>query len=120
VREVAGSNPVVPTISLHTFKPVSQPLEMNTDYARLFKLLDGYAKRHNKCFLTELFLNEDDTEYVMCFRPLTVSEDLQGPSACRYLRIEIAEAREMTRTGLLPVSVANILDEQLRPLGLGQ
>jgi hypothetical protein len=92
---------------------------MNTDYARLFKLLDGYAKRHHKCSLTELFLNEDDTEYVMCFRTLTVSKDPQSPPDCRYLRIEIAEARGMIRTGLLPISVANILEEQLRPLALG-
>ena len=92
---------------------------MRLDYSKLFKLLDGYAKRHHKCFLTELFQNGEETEYVMCFRPLTVNEDLQSRSACRYLRIELAEAAEMIRTGLLPISVANILDEQLRPLGLG-
>jgi hypothetical protein len=92
---------------------------MNTDYARLFKLLDGYAKRHHKCFLTELFLNEEDTEYILCFRPLTVSEDLESRLACRYLRVEISEAREMIRTGLLPISVANILDEQLGSLVRG-
>ena len=79
-------------------------------------LLDGYANRHHKCFLAELFLNEENTEYILCFRPLAVCNDSESPSACGYVTIEIAEAREMIRTGLLPVSAANILDEKSRAL----
>jgi hypothetical protein len=91
---------------------------MNTDYARLFKVLDGYAKRHHKCFLTELFLSTEGDEYILCFRPLVFCEDPQNQSVCRYVRIGIGEAAELTRTGLLTVSVANILDETLEPLSL--
>ena len=93
---------------------------MRSDYAKLFKPLDGYAKRHHKCFLTELFLNEDGDQYWACFRPVTVVEDSGSLSPCRYVRIEITEAREIKQTGLLPLSVANLLDEQLRPLVLSR
>jgi hypothetical protein len=89
---------------------------MRTEYARLFKLLDGYAKRHHKCFLTELFLSDERDEYILCFRPLVFREDPRNQSVCRYIRIEIGEAKDLTRTGLLTVSVANILDEKLGPL----
>ncbi len=91
---------------------------MKLDYSKLFKLLDGYAKRHHKCFLTELFLNDEGDEYILCFRPLVFREDPQNQSVCQYVRIGIGEAGELTRTGLLTVSVANILDEKLGPLNL--
>jgi hypothetical protein len=32
------------------------------------------------------------------------------------MTLEIAEVREIIRVGLLPISIANILDEQLPPL----
>jgi hypothetical protein len=91
---------------------------MNPEYARLFQILDGCAKRHHECRLTELFPNEESTEYVMCFRSLSVTNASESPFACQSVRINIAELRGMIRTELLPVSVADILDEKLRLLGL--
>ncbi len=87
-----------------------------SQYSRLFKLLDGYAKRHHKCFLAELFLNEKGDEYIMCFRPTVFHEDPRNQRACQYERIRIGEARELSRIGLLTESVANILDEKLQLL----
>jgi hypothetical protein len=92
---------------------------MRSDYARLFKVLDGYAKNHHECFLAELDLHEETDEYVVCFRPIRTSVDSVSRYACRYLRMEISEAREIIRAGMLPVSVANLLDEQLPPLSVG-
>jgi hypothetical protein len=95
----------------------SYPLQASrSEYSKLFKALDGYAKRHHKCFLAELFMSEDGDEYIMCFRPTVFSEDPQNQRTCLYVRIETGEARELTRTGLLTESIANILDEKLQPL----
>jgi len=88
-----------------------------SEYSKLFKLLDGHAKRHHRCFLTELFLSEDEDEYITRFRPAIFGDDPQNQRACQYVRIEIAEARELTRSGLLTISIANVLDEKLGPLG---
>jgi len=89
-----------------------------SEYGRLFKVLDGYAKRHHECFLAELDLHEEAAERVTCFRPRHVCENSKNPYACRYMTLEIAEVTEIIRVGLLPISVANILDEQLPPLNL--
>ena len=63
-------------------------------------------------------MSEDGDEYIICFRPTLFRGDSlrQSPGYCQYVRIEAGEAREMARSGLLPVSIANILDEKLRPL----
>jgi hypothetical protein len=89
---------------------------ITSEYSKLFKLLDGYAKRHHKCFLAELFLSEEGDEYIMCFRPTVFRDDPQNQRACQYVRIQTGEARELTRTRLFAVSIANILDEKLQPL----
>jgi hypothetical protein len=88
---------------------------MKSEYSRLFKLLDGYAKRHHKCLLAEFSFDEDKGEYIVCFRPSNVSPT-PDRYACRYFSITNSEAREILRASLLPVSVANSLDEELRPL----
>jgi hypothetical protein len=101
-------------------KPVYPSQASRSEYSKLFKLLDGYAKRHHKCFLAELFMSEDGDAFIMCFRPKVFSEDPQNQRVCQYVRIETGEARELTRTGLLTESIANILDEKLQPLsGMG-
>ena len=73
---------------------------MDWNYSKLFKLLDSYAKRHHKCFLTELFLSDERDEYILCFRPPVFREDLQNQSVCRHVEIGVGEARELTRAGL--------------------
>ena len=61
-------------------------------------------------------MNEDRDEYILCFRPKVFSDDPENQRVCQYVRIQIAEARELTRAGLLTESIANILDEKLQPL----
>jgi len=91
---------------------------MRLNYSKLFKLLDGYATRYHKCFVAELSFDEDKGEYTVCFRPLGGSPQSPDRYACRYLTIGFGEAREMLRAGLLTVSVANTLEEELQPLSL--
>jgi hypothetical protein len=63
-----------------------------------------------------LFFSEHDDAYVACFRPVKTCRDSADRYACRYLNIEIAEVREMTKIGLLPGSLANVIDEELHEL----
>jgi len=66
---------------------------MNSSESRLFELLDDYARKHHGCFLAEFFLDYEQTEYVVCFRPVTGNINLQDRHACTYLRIEAEAAR---------------------------
>ena len=91
---------------------------MKLEDSKLLKLLDGYAKRHHKCFVAEFSFDEDKGEYTVCFRSLSVSPESPNRYACRYVTMEIGEAKELVRAGMLMVSIANVLDEELRPLGL--
>jgi hypothetical protein len=86
---------------------------MDSHYAKLFRVLDGYARKHHECFLTELFLNAEGDEYFLCFRPLEPQKALLTPTGCCYVTIGIGEAVELIRAGLLTISIANILDEKL-------
>jgi len=99
-------------------KLIGPPQLTRLDYSKLFKLLDGYAKRHHKCFVAELSFDDDKGEYTVCFRPSGASPESPDRYVCRYLTVGAGEARQMLRAGLLTVSVANTLDEELRPLSL--
>jgi hypothetical protein len=94
------------------------PQAMILEQSKLFMLLDGYAKRHHKCFVAEFWFDEDKDEYTVCFRPLFLSPESPNRYACRYVTMEIGEAKESIRAGMLTASIANVLDEELRPLGL--
>jgi len=99
-------------------KAIDPPQLMRLDYSKLFKLLDGYAKRHHKCFVAELSFDDDKGEYTVCFRPSGASPESPDRYACGYLTIDADEARQMLRAGLLTVSVADTLEEELCPLSL--
>jgi hypothetical protein len=112
VREVAGSNPVVPTI----FSLPSAYPEMNPFESRFFRLLDSYAKSEHDCFFTEMFLNDDEREYVLCFRTLNRHTDREKPSACCYLEITVKDAMDSTHEKLLTQAIADEMRERLSEL----
>jgi hypothetical protein len=66
---------------------------MTIEETRLFVLLDDYAKSKHRCFLTELFMNEDHTRYFACLRPSGSLRDDSERFACVYLQIDLDEAR---------------------------
>jgi hypothetical protein len=80
--------------------------------------LDGYAKRHHNCHITEFWFEEEKSQLTVCVRPLGDVFFFGDRYACRYLQIEVAEAYEMIRCGLLPSSIASYSDDQLQPLAL--
>ncbi len=83
------------------------------DYSLLFKLLDTYSTNRHHCSLTELFLNEEKTEYIMCFRPNAVSRESLARYTCRYIRVKAEEITTKETMQSLPISVKNKLDKEL-------
>jgi hypothetical protein len=79
---------------------------------RLFELLDNYGSRHN-CFLTELFLNEDETEYLACFRPKGPCRDESQRFACAYLQIDLEEAAMICSQNEITAAIAGDLGQKL-------
>lgn len=82
---------------------------------RLFELLDNYGSRHN-CFLTALFLNEDQTEYFACFRPKSAGRDESERFACAYLQIDLEEAAMICSQNGITAAIAGDLDQKLRQI----
>jgi len=91
---------------------------MTSQYAQLFTLLNNYSRKHYQCFLAELFLNKDQSEYMLCFRPTGGNKESPNRYACRYLRIDVAEAGSAAQSGSLPPSIIEKLDLELPALGL--
>jgi hypothetical protein len=89
---------------------------MNPFESRFFKLLDSYARSEHQCFLTEMFLNDEESEYVLCFRPLSGHTHSEKPSSCSYLRIAVKEAMDSVHAKLLTQAIADELRERLSEL----
>jgi len=87
------------------------------DEGKVFELLDGYASRQHQCFVTELFLNENQTEYVVCFRPKGTTRDSPNRFSCVYLRIEPEQLRTMARANALTPAIVKELNSKLPNLG---
>jgi hypothetical protein len=66
---------------------------MTTDETQLFALLDKYARSRHGCFPAEMNPDKNNTEYSLCFRPLAVRERSPDRYACRYVQLDIEEAR---------------------------
>jgi hypothetical protein len=89
---------------------------MNPFESRFFKLLDSYARSEHRCLFTEMFLNDDGSEYVLCFRPLIRHEGPQTPSSCCYLRIAVKEAMDSAHAKLLTQAIVDELRDRLSEL----
>jgi hypothetical protein len=89
---------------------------MSAVETKLFKLLDHYSRARQKCFLAEMFLDESEEEYVLCFRPADARIDSPNRYACRYLRILAEEASAIAKEGVLSVDVVEMMDAELPSL----
>jgi hypothetical protein len=87
-----------------------------SEEAQLFRLLDDYSRLQYKCFVSELFLNKHKPEYTVCFRSTASREDSTNRYACRYLHIDEAEAKTVSRTGALTASIIIKLENELPEL----
>jgi hypothetical protein len=86
---------------------------------QLFKLLDDYSRRHHQCFVAEMFLNDERTEYILCFRPTQV-KDSPNRYACQYLHLGISEANIAGQGNELGASMRALMDKELVSLGAAQ
>jgi hypothetical protein len=80
---------------------------------QLFKFIDAYAKTHYRCFLAEMFLNKSGTAYTLCFRSMGGSKDSPNRYDCRYLNLEISEAKIAEQQNSLSTAAMKLLDEGL-------
>jgi len=88
---------------------------MNSSDKRLFELLDDYARKRHQCFLAEMFLNSEGSEYVLCFRPRGGSKSANQYS-CRYLNIALVAGRAAGKAAALFPSMTQMLDDSLSGL----
>ena len=89
---------------------------MTPDESQLFELLDEYSRTRHKCFLAEMFLDKSRAEYVLCFRPTSVSKDSPSRYACRYLQIKAVDARTAGQARILSTAIKEKLDRELLSL----
>lgn len=84
-----------------------------SEEARVFKLLDEYARKNHQCFVAEMFLNEEKNKYVVCFRPLAAGRDSANRFSCRYLNVEAPQAKMASEAGVLSSLAIAELDRKL-------
>jgi hypothetical protein len=85
----------------------------SSEEAQLFRLLDDYSRLQHQCFVSEMFLNDRKTEYVVCFRPVEAREDSANRYACEYLQVGVPEAKLVSHTGVLTASIIKELESEL-------
>jgi hypothetical protein len=87
---------------------------------RCFRLLDGYSRSKHNCFVSEFFLSTQTGNYVVCFRPVsvTVDDQLNDPNGytCKYAHFEAALVREMAKRPSLPPTMESTLATALKAL----
>ncbi len=91
---------------------------MTLQETRVFKLLDDYSRNRHNCFLAEMFLNQAQTAYTLCFRPVNKNKNSPDRYACRYLHLEASELKIAAEKGSIGASTIEELDKELPLLGL--
>jgi hypothetical protein len=81
-----------------------------------FQIIDDYSRQNHQCFVAEMFLNEDQTRYILCFRPATVWKTSANQYACRYVYLVTSEVRKLEQTRELSDSIKVLLDKELANL----
>jgi hypothetical protein len=85
--------------------------------ARVFRLLDGYSRHRHNCFVAEFFVNRDQPEYIVCFRPLGGTKESPNRYACVYVTVALDQVKRMAADKALTAVMAEELDRKLAPLG---
>ena len=84
--------------------------EMTSDESRLFNLLTDYCRVRYGWFLTEMFLDKSEADYVLCFRP--VNEDKgSARHACRYTRVPLRDFGNFCAEQVLTSRIKERIDQ---------
>lgn len=89
---------------------------MTLEETQFFMALDAHSRTRHRCFLAEMFLSKNGTEYCLCFRPTDENPKSVWPYACKYLRINREEAFKIGRSKTLSDATAGLLDRELPEL----
>ncbi len=83
-------------------------------YSQFFGLLDEYARKKHKCFVSELFLKSSGAHYAACFRSTSSDRNSADRFACQYVEIEWSNIEAALELEKLPDLVKRVVDERLR------
>ncbi len=81
---------------------------------RCFKLMDDYARSKHNCYVAEFFLSTRSGAYNVCFRP--VGTDNSNRYSCKYVELDVEDARAAVEAHCLPSNAADMLDQTLSKL----
>ena len=84
--------------------------------SRFFRLLDSFAKSEYRCSLTEMWLRDEENEYVLCFRPLAAGASAKKKQLCRYIEVDAREAMKSAREKLLTTEIVDDMKKSLSGL----
>ena len=90
---------------------------MTNDETQVFLMLDEYSRKRHNCNVTEFFRDRDQSEYFICFRPMSLAENSRNRYACEYVKIGIENVAKMASEKALAVQLTQELDQKLAPLG---
>jgi hypothetical protein len=65
-----------------------------------FRLLDSFAKSEYRCSLTEMWLRDERSEYVLCFRPVATGASPEKQQLCCCIEVDAREAMKSALSGL--------------------
>jgi hypothetical protein len=89
---------------------------MAIEQSHLFELMESYARRH-RCFVAELFVNDQGTGYFVCFRSDTPSRESPSRFDCVYATIDLDRARDAIAMCELDKDFTGQTDARLSRLG---
>lgn len=85
---------------------------MPSDNEWFFRQLDSYMRTHYRCFVAEMFLSEDQAEYIVCFRPVGGVRGLPSERySVRHLRFAVADVKAAHREEQLTDTITEKLVE---------
>lgn len=95
---------------------LSEPVQMITQYARLFNAVDNYVRCVHQCFVAECFLVRENTMWAMCVRPTNENPRAVDPSACSYHYLTLKEAEEISASKTPSSDVRQGIDNDLHAI----
>ena len=87
-----------------------------SEKALLFRLIDGYSRSKHQCFVSELFLSLDESEYIVCFRPTETHPPTDRYAHC-YICIKVSEAKRIVKEDALTNNLTERFDSELPTFG---
>ena len=81
-----------------------------------FALVDGYTRRRYQCFIAEMFPEGVGSRYILCFRPTGVNLETEDRYACRYIKLDADEIRDISSAGEITSVLSDTLHRDLSHL----